>query len=488
LAPEAKAFFESPPGVAFLHVVMIALHICFTKMGAASLRNISHFLTYTGLDQLVAASVGSQHTLSKQIDEQILAFGESERVRLAEQMPRKLICVAEDETFHPEKMCLVAIDPVSNFIVFERYTDKRDGETWTRFLTEALEGLDVEVVWQTSDEAKGLRAHARKGLEAHHAPDLFHIQQELVKATSRALNTIQERAEQRWREAMAKAPPRSFHGGRLRTQPSAALCDEQLQAGMALARAHSNRVRARKARHAISDAYHPYDLFTGEPQSRQSASTKLGEAFCQIRAASTHLADSCRKRIDKAARLVPDVLATIDHYFTLIGLIVARENLADLMKDQLQTALIPGLYLTGAARREKDPQRRRAIRDKAEALLSPFHQRAGPFAESSVTELAHLEKVARECADIFQRSSSCVEGRNAHLARYHGGFHRLSDLRLASLTVIHNFLPRGANDTTPAERFFENEHGDLMGWLVSRVPLPARPHNRKKKARNYSAA
>jgi hypothetical protein len=150
-------------------------------------------------------------------------------------------------------------------------------------------------------------------------------------------------------------------------------------------------------------------------------------------------------------------------------------------------ALIPGYYLSLAAPKEKDPQRRRAIIAKAETLLSPFQQRAGPFADLTETEIAQVERLARECAGIFQRSSSCVEGRNAHLARYHRGFHRLSDLRLAGLTVIHNYLRRG-DERTPAERFFENEHEDLFEWLVTRVPLPARPHNRKKKARGRTAA
>lgn len=35
-------------------------------------------------------------------------------------MPKKMIMLCEDETFHPE-ICLVAIEPVSNFILVERY-------------------------------------------------------------------------------------------------------------------------------------------------------------------------------------------------------------------------------------------------------------------------------------------------------------------------------------------------------------------------------
>jgi len=103
---------------------MIALHVSFTQIGTASLRNIGSFLQYSGLDQFVGGSVGCQQSLSSQIDEEIAQFGNEEIQRMSDQMPEKMICVAEDETFHPGKMCLVVIEPVSNYIVLECYAEK----------------------------------------------------------------------------------------------------------------------------------------------------------------------------------------------------------------------------------------------------------------------------------------------------------------------------------------------------------------------------
>ncbi len=487
-APEVKAFFESPAGVVFLHSLLIALHVSFTKVGTASLRNITSFLKSTGLDQFVGGSVGHQHGLSKQIDEQISAFGNEEIQRLAAQMPERLICVAEDETFHPGKMCLVVIEPVSNYIVLECYAEKRDSETWTQLVTQALEGLHVKVVWQTSDEAKGLRHHATIGLEAPHAPDLFHIQQEIVKATSRVLGFQLDRAEQKHRELMAKSQqPVAGPGKRLRAEPLPAHRDRLLEAGMELACANAHRHRVYEARRSISDAYHPYDIFTGEPQTTQTVSSRLDRAFKKIATATAHLGEGCHKRIAKAKRLAPEVSATIAQFFALISLIVKQATQSDILQEQLISALIPGYYLLEVARKEKSDKRRQTIAEKASALLHPFHQRAGPFACLDDSEVAHLEKVARECAGVFQRSSSCVEGRNAHLARYHRGFHRLSDLRLSALTVIHNFLVQRSDGTTPAQRFFQSEHGDLFQWLVKHIDLPSRPHNRKKNAASTAA-
>jgi len=487
-APEVKAFFESPAGVVFLHLLLIALHVCFTKIGAASIRNITSFLKYTGLDQFVAGSVGSQHSFSKQIDEQICGFGHEETQRMAAQMPEKLICVAEDETFHPDKMCLVVIEPVSNYIVLECYAEKRDSATWTRLVTEALDGLDVKVVWQTSDEAKGLRHHATVGLGATHAPDLFHIQQELVKGTSRALASQLAQAEQKHRELMAKWPqPKPGTDKRLRFDPSPEDQAQLLEAGMELALAYIRRHRVKKSRRSISDAYNPYDIFTGEPQTAQTVSSKLERAFEEIATVTTHLGEFCHKRIAKAKRLIPEVAATITQYFAIISLIVKDATESEILRQQLVSALIPGYYLLEAARKEKNNKRRQTIVDRASALLHPFHQRAGPFACLDDSEIAHFEKKVLECVGLFQRSSSCVEGRNAHLARYHRGFHRLSDLRLSALTVLHNFHIQRSDETTPAQRFFECEHGDLFQWLVKHIELPSRPHNRKKNAASTAA-
>jgi len=40
--------------------------------------------------------------------------------RLGQQMPESNITLCEDETFHPP-ICLVAIEPVSNFLILEAY-------------------------------------------------------------------------------------------------------------------------------------------------------------------------------------------------------------------------------------------------------------------------------------------------------------------------------------------------------------------------------
>ncbi len=90
---------------------------------------------------------------------------------------------------------------------------------------------------------------------------------------------------------------------------------------------------------------------------------------------------------------------------------------------------------------------------------------------------AELERKAQICADLFQRSSSCVEGRNGQLSLKRHALHRFTLRKLQSLTVQHNCLVRQPDGTTAAERFYGTASRDLFGWLLDR-PSSRPPPNR----------
>src|SRR5437899_6634103 len=108
-------------------------------------------------------------------------------------MPRKHITMVQDESF-TGGLCLVGIDPVSNYIFLEQTAQARDQDTWHTLMDQALAGLNCRVIQSTSDEAPGLLAYVEHHLGAHHSPDLFHVQHELSKAVSAPLATKQRAA------------------------------------------------------------------------------------------------------------------------------------------------------------------------------------------------------------------------------------------------------------------------------------------------------
>lgn len=111
--------------------------------------------------------------------------------------------------------------------------------------------------------------------------------------------------------------------------------------------------------------------------------------------------------------------------------------------------------------------------------------RAGPWSSEMIDDWM---KKAKELAELFQRSSSCVEGRNGMLSLLHHRCHRLSTNRLRALTVVHNYHIRRIDQSTAAERFFEQKHGNLFEALVENVRIPGEPRNKMSRLLKAQAA
>jgi len=492
--PVLIEFFENPVGIAFLHRMVTAAHVSFTKNGTASIHNISDFLDKSGLSPFVASSYSSQRRVSKQMDDNIIQFGEIEDKRLGQQMPTKTITLCEDETFHPE-ICLVAIEPVSNFILVERYAIDRKTKTWDEAVCDALKNLPVEVIQVASDEGRSLISHALKGLKVHHSPDCFHVSYEVGRGTCGALMSKVRKAEKEHEDAIKQTheiehEKEKFDGAEKRPRgrrphfekriEQAKQTEQQAKDDLEQARLNHETVLSEKAE--IGRVYHPYDLKTGKRQGSETVSELLSECFDKIHNATIDLSDRCKDRVKKAQRVVGDMVATIAFFFKMIDIYLDNMQLSVRDKYLMHKYLIPGHYLKLAASKERDVDRKADLFEKAKELLSIIEELENLGEVSSDCKIEKLEKAARDCAQIFQRSSSCVEGRNAQLALRHQGIHRLSNQHLQALTVMHNYYVRRRDGTTAAGRFFEAKPNDLFEFLLDRMDYPARPRNRQKLA------
>jgi len=121
---DTTQFFESPQGLDLLRRLMTAAHLVFVQANDCGLRNLGWFLQLSGLDQFIAPSYGAQQKVAEEMESLLIRFGREEDQRLAAQMPPREITLCEDETFHPQ-ICLVAIEPVSDFILLEQYQPQR---------------------------------------------------------------------------------------------------------------------------------------------------------------------------------------------------------------------------------------------------------------------------------------------------------------------------------------------------------------------------
>src|SRR5882672_6366794 len=192
ICPHVAEFFQSGPGLAFVHRLVVGFHLVCVEVGACGIRLACLFLKLTGLDRFVAASYGAQQQVNCQVEKAMVAYRQMETARLAKDMPRKDITVTQDETF-TGGLCLVGSEPVSNFILLEQLAQRRDQAAWKALMAPALAQLNCHVIQSTSDEAPGLLASVAHHLEAHHSPDVFHVQHELSKAVCAPMAT-KERA------------------------------------------------------------------------------------------------------------------------------------------------------------------------------------------------------------------------------------------------------------------------------------------------------
>ena len=489
-------FLASPEGIAFLHRLVVAAHFVITLVGPGGIRIVCLFLELAGLDRFVAASYGPQQKVSVAVQEAVISFGKEERERLGKRMQHKQITVCEDETFHPQ-VCLVAIEPVSNFILLEQYADNRKAKTWSDAMEEATVDLPIQVVQSTSDEGRGLLRHVKEGLGAHHSPDVFHVQHELIKGVSLALASKKRQAgenvaktvKQRKRYQEKKA---RYLNDKKDAQPLVELeCqikqaqEQEDEARRALEIAIEHQERAQKAVQGISAAYHPYDLETGAVRCAEQVSTMLEQHFLELETVATaaDLAQRCLDRIQKAKRVVVDMVATISFFFLLVQAKVEALSLPPQVEQAMYDHLIPAIYLHLVSEKTSDPEQRRAIQHSSEKLLIPLLKNDGPFVGLEAEDKIVIERVAHECVHLFQRSSSCVEGRNGQLALRHHSLHQISNRKLTALTTVHNYFVKRSDGTTAAERFFGAMPRDLFEYILARVELPGRPAQKRSQPR-----
>jgi len=482
------AFFESPAGLAFLHHLILTLLLVFSEMGPHGRRRVGFALVLMGLAPFLAISDGSLHLLGTSLEDEIIAYEAHCRPVLAAQMAPKRITVCEDETFHPQT-CLVAIEPVSNFILLEKYVDKRDAPTWTAELHKGLEGLPVKVIQSTSDEGAGLLGHVRKDLGAHHSPDTFHIQYDLSKANSLALAAQVRGAEEAVADALAAKE--TLHKNKQKWLDSAskvipdfaprfAEADKvRKSAEQALDAARARQERAHKAVRGIGDDYHPVDLSTGRGLEPAEVGKKLEKHFDEAQAVAlvAGLGDQSLKLIAKARKLLPALVSTLTFFWSEVAARLTALGLSPDQRRAVEQHLLPLAYLDLVAIKARDAASRERLRDLASQLRAYPPALASALGLLPEQELARVYEVARECAAIFQRSSSCTEGRNGQLSLYHHGLHLLSDRKLRTLTILHNYFIQRSDGTTAAERFFGKKPPDLFDWLLERVALPARPRS-----------
>lgn len=493
--PEVTTFFESPAGIAFLHRLLIAALLVFHTNGGCGLPSIHNFLMISILNNFVGSSIGTLHKMSRQLDQLLKEFGESERERLGALMPNRKITGCGDETFFHEKMLMVFMEAISGFILAEQEEEKRDATTWEKVIKTALRGLNTELIQVTGDEAGGLTSAVTNLLGIHKSSDLFHIQQDITKGLTSHLARRTERTEealkkcledkekslQEFRQKLEK-PGSTIEDLSIVKSGKKALntCAQEEACRKSLERAKSEQEMAQNARRTITEKYHPFDLETGAMRKADQLNKELSEAYDRLEsiAEKARCTDNQKKRLKKSRGMIGSLVQTLAFFWCTTTRFIFNLQLNQEERILFEQFLLPMEYLKITERRCGKKERRQAERTH-KALERALKTWDGPLFEEE--RLEELQRGARECAEFFQRSSSCVEGHNGALSLKHHASRHLSSEKLSSRVVLHNYFSKRKDGTTAAERFFHEKPKDLFGWLLERVSWPVRPRSRRRK-------
>jgi Family of unknown function (DUF6399)/helix-turn-helix, Psq domain len=496
-SPTVVAFFHSVPGLAFRHRLVIALPGVGVESGARGMRLVGLVGELTGRNRLVATSYGTQQQGTRHVEEAIVAYRPEESARLSHEMPRKDITMTQDETF-TGGLWLVGIEPVSHSIVLEQAAHARDHDPWQACMEPALAGRNCQVSQSPSDAAPGLLAYVAQPLRAHHSPDLFQVQQELSAAVAAPLAVKPRAAAQAGAQAeetrkrvhercdTAHGEPAKRGPGR---PPQGTPCLAQAAQDVAAAHHEPQRLPGQRAQgtqsmRAIGHTSHLVDVERGVRRNGKLMAGALQQHIDTIRSMAHQegLSETCLERMAKAERVVPTMQATSECVSGSVRQQVPSRALAPPQSFAMHAHLMPSYSLerVASARTVTAGEPLRAL---AERLRTPLFEPDGAFGGLSPVEQDARQSKAKTLAEVFQRASSHVEGRNGDLSLRN---HQLRGLdhprKRACLTAMHNFFLTRSDGTTAAERFFGQKPRSMFAAILESVEIPPAPLSPPRRA------
>jgi len=490
ICPDVAQCFQRGPGLAFVHRLVMAFHLVCVAVGACGMRLGCLFLNLTGLDRFVAASYGAQQQVNRRVAAAMVTYRQDATARLAKDMPRKAITVTQDATL-TGGLCLVTMDPASHFIILEQLAQGRDHASWHARMAPALAPRHGRVSQATSDAAPGLLASVEHSLEAHHSPDFFHGQHELVKAVSGPMATQERAAHKAVTAAMAQLERVHTHQQSAGDEPAQrgpdrppkapVRLEHAAQALEAASREHERLAQQREqiaqSIRGLGHASHCGDPERGGRRNGQRIAADIQGHIEQVRALAQPegLSQHCMGRIEKAERVVPKMPATIALVSGDVRQQVAQLDVTPPVSCAMHAKLIPSFSLDRVAQ-TRTVSDGMPLRARAARLRAPLCEPGGVCSALHPEAQDQLHDEAKRLAAVFQRSSANVEGRNGSVSLRN---HQLRGLDLPRkrecCTTMHNFFLTRPDGTTAAERFFGQKPRSMFATILESVELPPAP-------------
>ncbi len=488
-------FLNTNPGLEFITKIYNAALFSFHLKQSSSVDAVSEFLTLSGLSKYIAPSHGSVYKAALEMIAITGEFGDKEDKRLGKLMPHKMISYALDESFYKSKPYLVGIEPVSNFILLEKQSDNRQSETWAQAIYQSIKYFNVQLFQSVGDEGSGIRKCVKEILGLYHSNDIFHVQYELVKATSGQLSAKVRVAERDVEKAgfSLNRPNEPYNADNkqeekvlnkstatVQQKSDDALVKELKISKEKLKALEEVTATAKESVKAIGDHYHPLNILTGDVHNGPSMKSTLNRDISIIEkiAQDQELTDKSLIRIKKAKKLVDSLARNITFFWIMVDKILNGALSSEAEKLLVKSILIPVMYVEKSIPLTEDKDMKRELSVQVKNYQTQL-KNSELWDQLSTEQKNKLNKIALDCIRIFQRSSSNVEGRNSQVKTLYRNLHLLSEKRLRAFTAIHNYWIKRDDGTTAAERFFEHKPEDLFEYLMKNMSCPSRPASKR---------
>lgn len=468
--------WETEEGRCWLTRLVVATLYTFGLKRGVGVDTLSAFFARLRLDTQVGCSPGAVRHMLQVLEAITVATAETwEQDAVAAGEVREIIGGA-DETFL-ERLMLVFQDVSTGYLVLEDIADDRTFATWKALVDARLTALGTEVLYVVSDRAKALIKLAEHGLECLSVPDFFHFMHDVVKSYSLAIgrrlhhtHTQLKAAE----HALAQDIER----------PQAARTSQQAQAAVEASRAEVRQweeihLTYRQHLETLSLTLHPFGIADSAPQTSAQVQSQLRMALEAIEAlVECHALPAHRDARQKVHKQLPGLAALVDFWWQGVARDLEPFSLSPLWRTWVYEGLLPLVYWEHHLAHTRCARRKAKIRSALEAVHAAFHM------HPLTTQLApgvleEWQAWAAQRVQVFQRTSSAVEGRNGYLSQMHHNHRGLPRRRYKVWTILHNFDCRAADGTTPASRFFRRAFPDLFETVLSHINALPQPRRRK---------
>ena len=449
------ASFETEAGLKWVNLLVILTIFYFGIKSNVGADVISEFLYMMGIGLYVGVSSGSIKRSEQRMDKFMKSFGIKQDA-IFEPLAKDIdIHAGGDETYFKDFNILVFMDLVSGFILKEDIKSDRKLATWQDTVNDSIAKFK-SFVCLNSDGSNVLRGLSKKILKCKHFSDLFHM----INYFSSVMRF-------------------QFSSKIKSIDKKLADCNES--ESKELIEKKNTLIKGQKdfkqQLHDVSVAVHPFSCKNSSAITTAQVEAELNNSATTLDniKSACNLSDN-KKKLTTFKNQISFAAAQIDEWWSWAATSLTQFDLTAELRTWLLYYFLPVVYWQIQIQKCRNNSVKVTYNNALEIAKEKLSQHK---LTSSLVESAEYYKWlswAKWISEQFQRTTSAIEGRNGVLSLASHFCRGITKERLISLTVIHNYFIRRADNSTAAERLYKVKHDSLLEHLVAHMenelPLP----------------